>query len=56
MNQQVAAPPEIAAKPYRKLWKKYRKPIVITLGITILNLVYGFDARFTIINLLWLMV
>lgn len=35
---------------------KYKKPLVITLGITILNVVYGFDARFTVINLLWLLV
>lgn len=35
---------------------KYKKPIVITIGITVLNLIYGFDARFTIINLLWLLV
>jgi hypothetical protein len=35
---------------------KYKKPIVITIGITLLNLVFGFDARFTIINLLWLLV
>ena len=33
---------------------KYRKPIIITLGITVLNIWFGFDARFTIINLLWL--
>ena len=35
---------------------KYKKPIVITIGITILNIIFGFDARFTIINLLWLLV
>lgn len=35
---------------------KYKKPIVITIGITILNIAYGFDERFTIINLLWLLV
>jgi hypothetical protein len=35
---------------------KYKKPILITLGITVLNLYFGFDARFTIINLLWLLV
>ncbi len=35
---------------------KYKKPIVITIGITILNLTHGFDSRFTIINLLWLLV
>jgi hypothetical protein len=35
---------------------KYKKPIIITIGITALNLYFGFDARFTIINLLWLFV
>jgi hypothetical protein len=35
---------------------KYKKPLIITVGITVLNLMYGFDARFTIINLLWLLV
>lgn len=35
---------------------KYKKPIIITLTVTILNLIYGFDARFTIINLIWLLV
>ncbi len=33
---------------------KYKKPIVITMAITLLNLIFGFDPRFTIINLLWL--
>jgi hypothetical protein len=33
---------------------RYRKPIIITVGITTLNIIFGFDARFTIINLLWL--
>ena len=35
---------------------KYKKTIIITLGITLLNLYFGFDARFTIINLLWLLI
>jgi hypothetical protein len=34
---------------------KYKKQIVITIAITILNIAYGFDARFTIINLIWLL-
>lgn len=34
---------------------KYKKPIIITIGLTALNLYFGFDARFTIINLLWLL-
>ncbi|MFM8433073.1 MAG: hypothetical protein ACKOQ6_04355 [Bacteroidota bacterium] len=35
---------------------RYKKPIVITTGLIVLNLIYGFDPRFTIINLLWLLV
>ncbi len=27
---------------------------IILIGITTLNIVYGFDPRFTIINLLWI--
>ena len=27
---------------------------IILLGIITLNMIYGFDARFTIINLLWI--
>ena len=34
---------------------KHKKPIVIIIGLTVLNLYFGFDARFTIINLLWLL-
>jgi hypothetical protein len=40
----------------KKIIIKYKKPIIITIGITILNLLFGFDARFTLINLLWLLV
>lgn len=39
-----------------RLLQKNKKPLLIMSGITVLNLVYGFDARFTIINLLWLLV
>jgi hypothetical protein len=35
---------------------KHKKNIIIVSGIIILNLVFGFDARFTCINLLWLFV
>lgn len=34
--------------------KKYYKPIVITFSVAILNLLFGFDPKFTIINLIWL--
>lgn len=36
--------------------RKNKKRLVIIPGIIILNLIYGFDARFTLINLLWLLV
>jgi hypothetical protein len=29
---------------------------VILLGIITLNMVYGFDPRFTVINLLWILI
>lgn len=35
--------------------KQYYKPAVITVAIILLNLIFGFDARFTIINLIWLL-
>jgi len=35
--------------------KKYYKPAVITGSILLLNIIYGFDPRFTIINLIWLL-
>jgi len=38
----------------RPFFLKYKKPIIITLSITLLNIIFGFDARFTIMNLLWL--
>lgn len=40
----------------KNTFAKYKKPIIIVAGITALNLYYGFDARFTLINLLWLLV
>ena len=36
--------------------RKNKKTLVIIPGIVVLNLVFGFDARFTLINLLWLLV
>lgn len=36
--------------------KKYKKPIIITLSVTILQLIFGFDPKFCIINLIWLLV
>jgi hypothetical protein len=35
---------------------KYKKPIVITTSITILQIIWGFDPKFCIINIVWLLV
>jgi hypothetical protein len=48
--------------PYSKmekiisLVKKNRKAIVICTSITILQLIWGFDPKFCIINIIWLLV
>lgn len=35
---------------------KYKKPIIITTSIIVLQLIFGFDPKFCIINLIWLLV
>ncbi|HMI08543.1 MAG TPA: hypothetical protein VK528_13425 [Flavobacterium sp.] len=35
---------------------KYKRPIVITTSIVALQLAFGWDAKFCIINLIWLLV
>jgi hypothetical protein len=35
---------------------KHKKYLIILAGIVALNGYYGFDARFTIINLLWVLI
>lgn len=35
---------------------KYKKPIIITIAITVLQVIWGFDPKFCIINLVWLFV
>jgi hypothetical protein len=37
-------------------FKKYKKPIIIITSITILQLIFGFDPKFCIINIIWLFV
>ena len=33
---------------------KYKKPIVVTISLIVLQLIFGFDPKFTIINIIWL--
>jgi hypothetical protein len=35
--------------------KQYYKPLVITFSVVILDMIFGFDPKFTIINLIWLL-
>lgn len=35
---------------------RHKRFLIIIAGISCLNLAYGFDARFTIINLLWILI
>lgn len=35
---------------------RHKRFLVIILGILVLNAIYGFDLRFTIINLLWILI
>lgn len=39
------------------IWlRRYRKPVVITSSVIVLQLLFGFDPKFCIINLIWLLV
>ncbi len=35
---------------------KYKKSIIITIAITVLQIIWGFDPKFCIINIVWLFV
>ncbi|HMG82171.1 MAG TPA: hypothetical protein VK559_03980 [Ferruginibacter sp.] len=35
---------------------KHKKKIIITFSIIILDIIFGFDAKFTLINIIWLFV
>ncbi len=35
---------------------KYKKPVVITTSLVALQLVFGWDAKFCLINIIWLFV
>jgi hypothetical protein len=40
----------------KSMWIKYKKPAVITGSVIVLQLVFGFDPKFCIINIIWLLV
>jgi predicted negative regulator of RcsB-dependent stress response len=43
-------------KQMKDFFEKYKKQVIITFAIIALNVFFGFDARFTVINLIWLIV
>src|SRR5690606_40701581 len=45
----VVAERTVAAKPF---WKKYCKPTIITASVIGLQLIFGFDPKFCIINII----
>ncbi len=38
----------------QQFFLKYKKQIVITIAIVLLQLIWGFDPKFSIINIVWL--
>lgn len=40
----------------RTFFLRHRKPIVITSAVVGLQLLFGFDPKFCIINIIWLLV
>lgn len=38
------------------LFHTYKKPIIITTAVIVLQLIYGFEPKFCIINIIWLLV
>ena len=33
---------------------RHRKRVIITVSVILLDMIFGFDAKFTIINFIWL--
>ena len=51
-NLKPAAATRAAA--IKALFSKYRKPIIIIGSLIVLQLLFGFDPKFCIINIIWL--
>jgi hypothetical protein len=47
---------ELAVNSMKGFILKYKKPLVITTSIVLLQMIFGWDAKFCIINLIWLLV
>ncbi|MFZ1688250.1 MAG: hypothetical protein WAU70_12545 [Flavobacteriales bacterium] len=40
----------------RAFLQRHRRPIIITLSVIVLQLLFGFDPKFCAINIIWLLV
>jgi hypothetical protein len=47
---------ELAVNSMKSFILNYKKPLVITTSIVLLQIIFGWDAKFCIINLIWLLV
>ncbi len=47
--------PEQEIADMRERLKTYRKPVVITTAVVLLQLAFGVDYKFFIINIIWLL-
>jgi len=43
-------------QPVVNFFNQYKKAIIITLAVVALQLIFGFDPKFCIINIIWLFV
>ncbi len=35
---------------------KYKKPVIITASVVVLQMIFGFDPKFSLMNIIWLFV
>jgi len=40
----------------KKWFLQYKKPIIIISSVILLQIIFGFDPKFLLINLIWLLV
>lgn len=40
----------------KKKFARYKKPLIITTSVIVLQLIFGFDPKFCLINIIWLFV
>lgn len=46
----------LAVVKMKQKFIQYKKPIIINTSVIVLQLIFGFDPKFCIINIIWLFV